>query len=104
MDLSPEVLARLESIAACGIQFLPVPQLGRFFVFERDGFVALVENRAGAFGDVGSPGRLTDRGFEVLVEREGRKFFIAKGYEEEATPEQAEKLYSFFTDLQRALR
>jgi hypothetical protein len=104
MDIAPEDLARLERVAACGIQLLPVPQIPRFFAFERDGFVALVENRDGAFGGLGNPGRLSARGFEVLVERNGRKLFVAKGYEEEATPEQAAKLYAFFTDLQRALR
>lgn len=104
MEIAPEDLVRLERIAACGIQLLPVPQIPRFFAFERDGFVALVENRDGALGGAGNPGRISAHGFEVLVERNGRKFFVAKGHEEEATAEQAEKLYAFFTDLQRALR
>jgi hypothetical protein len=104
LDPSPELLVRLERLAAAGIQLIPVPQLPKHFVFERDGFVALVENLNGAFGGIGSPGRLTDKGFAVLIERAGRRFFVAKDHEEEASPAQAALAHRFFTDLKEALR
>jgi len=103
LDLLPEITAQLERIAAAGIRFLPTPQLAHHFVFERDGFVLLVENKAGRFGSVGSPGLLTERGFAPLVEKNGRKVFVSKDYEREATPEEAQRINKFFTDLKAVL-
>ena len=103
MDLHPDIIIQLERIAAAGIRFLPTPQLSHHFVFERDGFVLLVENKEGRFGSVGSPGLLTTRGFAPLVEKNGRKVFVAKDYEQEATPEQALAINQFFTELKAVL-
>jgi len=55
------------------------------------------------FGGIGSAGLMTERGLAVLVWRESRPFFIARGFEQAATGEQVGKLRSFAEDLKRAL-
>lgn len=96
-----EILARL---VAANIQLLPITQIENHFVFERDGFVSLVERtRSGGFGRIGAAGLLTDRGMAVLVERSARMLFVAKGLELEATMEQVNALRAFDQDLRAAL-
>jgi hypothetical protein len=103
VDPAPEILARLERLAAAQIRFLPAAQISTHYVFERDGFLALVERRDSGFGGIGSPGRLTEHGFAPLVERTRGPVFVAKGHEERATPEQAAAARAFFADLKSAL-
>lgn len=96
-----EILTRL---AAANIQLLPVTEIENHFVFERDGFISLVERtRAGGFGRIGTAGLLTDRGMAVLMERSARMLFVAKGLEIEATEEQILTLRAFDRDLRAAL-
>lgn len=96
-----EILARL---VAANIQLLPITQIENHFVFERDGFVSLVERtRSGGFGRIGAAGLLTDRGMAVLMERSARMVFVAKGLEIEATAEQVSALRAFDSDLRAAL-
>ena len=95
---------RLARLAEAGIQLLPLPDIGQYFVFERDGFIALVERAAdGDFGQAGPAGLLTERGFAALVWKAGKAFFIAKGFEEEASSERLLLLRRFSDDLARAL-
>jgi hypothetical protein len=98
------VTAKLERLAAAGIQLLPALEITTHYVFERDGFVALVERRDDGFGGIGSAGLLTGAGFAVLLERGGRAYFVAKNFELEARPEQVEALRRFSSDLREALR
>ena len=96
-----EILARL---AAANIQLLTILQIENHFVFERDGFISLVERaRDGGFGRVGSAGLLTDRGMAVLMDRSSRKLFVHKDLEVEATDEQIAALRAFDKDLREAL-
>ena len=53
----------LERLVAAGIQLLPAVEITTHYVFERDGFVALVERTPEGFGGIGSPGLLTGTGF-----------------------------------------
>jgi hypothetical protein len=101
--MDARLLAQLERIAAAGIQLLPTPELPRHFVFERAGCAVLVERRDNEFGGIGSPGALTERGFEALVERPGGPAFVFKGDERPATPEQAETARALLRDLRQAL-
>jgi len=96
----PEILERL---AAAGIQLLPAVEITTYYVFERDGFVALVERAPDGFGGVGSAGILTGSGFAALIRRGDRSCFVAKGFEQEAQPGQVEALKRFSTDLKQAL-
>jgi hypothetical protein len=98
------VTAKLERLAAAGIQLLPALEITTHYVFERDGFVALVERTADGFGGIGSAGLLTGAGFAALLERGGRSYFVAKNFEMEARPEQVEALRRFSSDLREALR
>jgi hypothetical protein len=93
----------LERLAAAGIQLLPALEITTHYVFERDGFVALVERTPDGFGGVGSAGILTGSGFAALIRRGDRSYFVAKGFEQEALPEQADGLRKFSADLKSAL-
>lgn len=96
-----QILARL---AAANIQLLPLTQIETHFVFEREGFISLVERtRDGAFGRIGAAGLLTESGMAVLIERSSRMLFIAKGLELEASEEQVLALRAFDRDLRQAL-
>ena len=93
---------RLEKIAAAGIQIIPA-EISSHFLFSRDGFVALVERKDDSFGSIGSSGLLTDRGLAVLVWRGPKAFFVARGFEQEASAEQVAQLRAFAADLRNAL-
>ena len=95
---------KLERLAASGIQLLPVLEIANHYVFERDGFVALVEKTPAGFGAIGAPGLLVERGFAALVWRGGEGWFVAKGFEQRAQNDQVDALRRFAADLEAALR
>ena len=97
------MLEKLERLAAAGIQLLPALEISTHFVFERDGFVALVERRGDSFGAVGTAGLLTERGVAPLMLRNGQPTFVTKGSEIPAEVDQVEKIRCFQRDLQAAL-
>ena len=93
-----------ERLVAANIQIMPIPGIENHFVFERDGFIALVSRTPeGTFGRVGSSGMLTDKGFAALTWRGGHAYFVAKGFEEAAAEGQVDRLRSFQRDLKAAL-
>ena len=93
----------LERLAAAGIQLLPAVEITTHCVFERDGFVALVERTSNGFGGVGSAGILTGNGFAALIQRGERFYFVARNFEREAPPDEVTALRSFSSDLKIAL-
>lgn len=94
----------LEKLAAANIQLLPLTEIENHYVFERQGFISLVERkRDGGFGQIGSAGLLTERGMAVLIERNSQKIFVAKGLELAASEEQVAAMRSFARDLAAAL-
>ncbi|WP_031495631.1 hypothetical protein [Bryobacter aggregatus] len=93
----------LQRLASANIQLLPTVELTQHFVFERDGFIALVERRETGFGNIGAPGILSEKGMAQLVWRGETAFFIARGFERPAAPEEVEKLRSFAADLKNSL-
>lgn len=96
--------AILEKLVELDIQLMPLPQVERHWVFERGGYLALVERtRENGFGGIGSAGLLTASGMAVLVQRGGGHAFVAKGFEVNATAEQVESLRRFADDLKTAL-
>jgi hypothetical protein len=94
---------KLERLVAAGIQLLPIVEITNHYVFERDGFVALVERRAEGFGGIGSAGRITEKGIAPLVLRGSASFFVAKGFEQPATVEEVDQIRRFQADLKYAL-
>ena len=94
---------KLERLVAAGIQLLPAVEITNHFVFERDGFVALVERRGNGFGGIGSAGRLTEKGIAPLVVRGEASYFVAKGYEQLASLDEVEQIRRFQADLKFAL-
>jgi hypothetical protein len=97
------VIAILEKLAAASIQIIPA-EITSHFILGRDGFVAFVERREDSFGNIGAPGLMTERGFAALIWRGDQAFFVAKGFEQLASPEQVQKIRAFATDLEDALR
>jgi hypothetical protein len=98
------MLEKLERLAAANISLLPTVEITTHFVFERDGFVALVERRGNELGSkIGSAGLLTGKGIAFLMLREGRQVFYLKGEETPASDEQIARLRSFQSDLRAAL-
>jgi hypothetical protein len=93
----------LERLAAASIRIVPALDLTRHFLLERNGVVALVERSGDGFGKPGAPGLLTERGFAALVWRGDEAWFIAKGLEQPAKPEQVAELRRFADDLRQAL-
>ena len=101
-DVNPELVEILEKLAAAGIQIVP-SEITSHFILERDGFVAFVERREQAFGNVGRPGLMTEQGFAALIWRGDQAFFVGKGFEQPASPEQVQKIRAFAADLTNAL-
>ena len=93
----------LEKLVAANIQLIPA-EVTSHFIFERDGFVAFVERRDDAFGNIGAAGLMTEQGFGALIWRSDQAFFVGKGFEQSASPEQVQKLRSFASDLAKALQ
>jgi len=82
---------------------LPAIEITTHYVFERDGFVALVERTPNGFGSIGSAGILTGNGFAALIHRGNSAYFVAKNFEQQAQPQQIEELKRFSIDLKSAL-
>lgn len=97
------MLEKLERLANANINLLPAAEITTHFVLERNGFVALVERRNDDFGRVGSAGMLTDSGFAALVWRGREAYFVARNFEQQATPGQIGELRQFQNDLEQAL-
>lgn len=95
--------AQLEKLVAAGIQLVPA-DLEKHFLFERDGFGALVERVPDGFGGAGAAGLLTNRGLAPLVWRGAEPWFVARGFEQKAAPEQVESLRAFQSALESAIR
>jgi hypothetical protein len=93
----------LDRLAAAGFRCLPLENLRGHFVFERGGYVALVEKTESGFGSVGNPGILTENGFAVLVRKDGGFAFVSKETSVKASPEQVRQAREFTAELRRAL-
>lgn len=95
--------AILERLAAAGVALIPAMEIDTHFVFERGGFVALVERRGDALGNLGTPGILTERGMAHLVWRGDQAFFVTRGWERAAEGEEVAALRRFAEDLKNCL-
>lgn len=93
---------QLDSLAAAGIHVVP-SEITSHLMVERDGFVAFIERRENALGNVGAPGLATEQGFAALVWRGGQAFFVGKGFEQLASAQQVDALRTFASDLARAV-
>ena len=91
-----------EKLVAAGIQIIPA-EITSHFILERDGFVAFVEQRENGFGNIGAAGLMTERGFGALIWRGDQAFFVGKGFEQAASPEQVQLIRTFASDLASAL-
>jgi hypothetical protein len=95
---------QLARLVERGINLLPATEITTHFVFERDGFVALVERTPSGFGNIGAPGLLAGpAGFAALVWREGEPWFVARGFSQRASEGQVTAIRGFARDLEFAL-
>jgi hypothetical protein len=98
------MIEKLEKLVAAGIELIPAVEVTTHFIFQRDGFVALVERREEGFGGIGSSGLLTEQGgLAPLVWRGETAYFVGRGFEQQASAEDVEKLRSFAADLKAAI-
>lgn len=97
------MLEKFEKLAAADINLLPAVEITTHFVFERDGFVALVERRGEAFGRIGAAGLLVRGGIAFPVLKGDVHVFVAKGFEQPASAEQMMSIRTFQRDLNQAL-
>lgn len=96
---------QLQRLAERNINLLPAVEIATHFIFERDGFIALVERKPEGFGQAGAPGLLVEQGgFAALVWRGSEPWFVARGFEQRATPDQVTAIRSFAGDLDYALK
>lgn len=93
--MSDDALARM---AALGIEPIEL-DLKRHTMVHRDGFVALLERTPAGYRGAGAAGLLTERGLAPLVWRGEQAWFVAKGSETLASPEQIDLLRCFQADL-----
>jgi hypothetical protein len=100
--LSPQIVSKLERLAAANINLVPA-DIPNYFLFERGGFCALVGRAEADFGHVGSAGLLHEQGFGALVWRGEEAYFVGKGFERSATPDEIAELRRFQSDLDAAL-
>lgn len=100
--MTDELTRAIERVAVAGIQVLPA-ELPGHFVFERDGFICLVERTADGFGHIGAPGLMTEQGFAALVWRGNDGWFVGKGFEQAAAAAQVDDIRAFADDLRAAL-
>ena len=89
-------------LAAAGIELIPAMEISTHFVFERGGFVALVERREAGFGNLGTPGILTERGMAHLIWRGESAHFVTRGWERPAEAEEVAALRKFAEDLRES--
>lgn len=98
------MIEKLQRLVDAGIELVPAVEITTHFIFQRDGFAALVERREDGFGGIGASGLLTtESGLAMLVWRGGRAYFVGRGYDREATDEEVQKLRAFSADLSAAL-
>lgn len=95
--------AILQRLVDADIELLPALELTTHFVFERGGFIALVERRADGFGNVGAPGMLCETGMAQLVWRGKVAYFVSKSFERAAEETEIEELRRFGEDLKKSL-
>ena len=101
--MNPALLARFERLAAGGISLLPVAGMENHFVFTRDDIAVVVERRGEGFGGIGSPGRITERGFEPLVYSSGGAHFVSKSERSPASATDIIAARFLLADLKSAL-
>ena len=80
-----------------------MPNISNHVAIERNGFVSLVTVKDEDFGETGAPGLLTDNGFAAMIWRGDEAFFVAKGFERQATVSEVEAVRRFDDDLKSAL-
>ncbi|MFB3813432.1 MAG: hypothetical protein ACE14L_04910 [Terriglobales bacterium] len=94
---------QLERLHEAGFTFETFERYPRAVGAMREQCIALLEMTPTGLRMIGTPGWRMGEVMGVLVEKDGRKVFQAKGEIIEATPERLESLARFRADLERAL-
>ncbi|HET7205363.1 MAG TPA: hypothetical protein VFI95_02170 [Terriglobales bacterium] len=95
---------QLQKIYVAGFELRTFDRFPKCIGVVRDECIALLVPGVDGLQVLGSPGWQMGEVMGVLVEREGRQIFQAKGEVIEATPERLERLRRFRTDLEHLLK
>ena len=94
---------QLQKIYLAGFELQTFDRYPRAIGAIRDGCIALLEATPEGLRMIGTPGWRMGEVLGVLVEKEGRQVFQAKGQIEEATPERLAILRCFREELEGLL-
>jgi hypothetical protein len=86
-QLTPQQIARLESLLRAGFKFVTFEHFAGYLTVEKKGFVALLEVSGEKVRKFGSVGYHLGGGIGVLVQRAKGKAFVWKSESVVATPE-----------------
>src|SRR3954464_723092 len=95
----PDPAHQLAELYAAGFELLQFERYPRAVGVLRDGAIALVEPTPDGLRLIGTPGWRMGEVMGVLVEKDGRKVFQAKGEIMAATPERVAAVEALKSDL-----
>jgi hypothetical protein len=104
MDLTPEQMAILERLHVRNFAIVAFPIYASHIGIRKGNCAALLAPVAsGGFSLFGSPSYLINGNFSVLVNTEGRNWFVWKKNKVEATPARLAEIDAFGAELSEAL-
>jgi hypothetical protein len=99
----PDPAEQLQRLYLAGFELQTFDRYPNAVGILRDGCIALMRATPTGLQMIGSPGWRMGEVLGVLVEKDGRKVFQAKGDVIEATPEKLDSLRRFKEDLEQLL-
>lgn len=99
----PDPSQQLQRLVEAGFTLQTFERFPRSLGILRGECIALVEPTPEGLKILGTPGWRMGEVMGVLVEKDGRQVFQAKGETQEATPERLDALRRFRADLERLL-
>jgi hypothetical protein len=99
----PDPSQQLQRLIEAGFTLQTFERFPRSLGILKDDCIALVEPTPEGLKLIGTPGWRMGEVMGVLVEKDGRQVFQAKGETKEATPERLDALRRFRSELERLL-
>jgi hypothetical protein len=87
LELTPQQIATLQELLDAGYQFTAIEHVTRQVAVEKNGFIALLDPADGKLKLFGQIGYRLGEGIGMLIERGGKRYFVWKKQEVEATPD-----------------
>lgn len=99
----PDPSQQLQRLVEAGFTLQTFERFPRSLGIQKGECIALVEPTPEGLKMIGAPGWRMGEVMGLLVEKDGRQVFQAKGETQEATPERLDALRRFRSDLERLL-